>query len=408
MSDDYQTTDAANRGPTRQMADTFQVGTVHEVKGTKMRMVIGKDKDGKDDAVAWLNTSQHRGGATEQRFYKKGQTLVDDLSERRRRAGHDRAVCAEQGFQDAGARRRLSGQDEESYQLEDYRAKQTKDGYDQWLQPMSRRNRRAAARRTRRQGGGGGKEQKKGHTGGDKAKMKSAHEQGRRHHASHRQGRAHACAQGGREDARSDDWVVVKKGKIIFIAATDHRARPDQERRQVTLPTGDDMALQQEQHLAKAAVILQKFYVYDPGVHAGDELGGAARSRTTTTRRATARPRGAADDAVLDRSGLARREPLDDLSDARQEAAGAVHARAQRRAVRRPTRVPTYARRSGAVRAIRHSRQQSLRSPRACRSAKKGKTARQERKAAGAARRSAARAEAASADRTAPIVGPAE
>ena len=36
---------------------------------------IGKDKDGKDILSPWLNTANMRGGAREQRFYKKGQNL---------------------------------------------------------------------------------------------------------------------------------------------------------------------------------------------------------------------------------------------------------------------------------------------------------------------------------------------
>src|SRR4051812_19565560 len=75
MSEDYQRLVHELSELKRQMAGTFQVGTVHEVDGDKLRMVIGKDKDGKEVLSPWLNTSNHRGGATEQRFYKKGQTL---------------------------------------------------------------------------------------------------------------------------------------------------------------------------------------------------------------------------------------------------------------------------------------------------------------------------------------------
>src|SRR4029077_13616041 len=75
MSEDYQRLLHEVSNLKRQLANTHMTGTVHEVKGTKLRMVIGKDSDGKEILSPWLNTSNHRGGATEQRFYKKGQTL---------------------------------------------------------------------------------------------------------------------------------------------------------------------------------------------------------------------------------------------------------------------------------------------------------------------------------------------
>ena len=75
MAEDYQKIMNELSSLKRQMADMFQVGTVHEVKGTKLRMSIGKDSKGKDILSPWLNTNNMRGGAREQRFYKKGQTL---------------------------------------------------------------------------------------------------------------------------------------------------------------------------------------------------------------------------------------------------------------------------------------------------------------------------------------------
>jgi len=48
MSEDYQRLMHEISELKRQMAGMFQTGTVHEVKGDKLRVVIGKDRDGKD------------------------------------------------------------------------------------------------------------------------------------------------------------------------------------------------------------------------------------------------------------------------------------------------------------------------------------------------------------------------
>src|SRR4051812_10389747 len=111
----------------RQVSEMFQSGTVHEVKGDKLRMVIAKDKDGKDVLSPWLNTSNHRGGATEQRFYKKGQTLGmicpgGDIAQ-----GMIAPFAPNKEFK-RPEQANSSGQDEENYQLDAYRQKQTKDG----------------------------------------------------------------------------------------------------------------------------------------------------------------------------------------------------------------------------------------------------------------------------------------
>ena len=75
MADDVQRLIQQVSDLRRQFSNFHQSGTVHEVKGTKLRMVVGKDCVGKVVLSPWLNTSNMRGGAREQRFYKKGQTL---------------------------------------------------------------------------------------------------------------------------------------------------------------------------------------------------------------------------------------------------------------------------------------------------------------------------------------------
>jgi hypothetical protein len=107
--------------------------TVHEVKGDKMRMSIGKDKDGQDILGPWLHTTNHRGGARERRFYKKGQSLMmicpnGDLSQ-----ASILPYAPNKDFKSPD-HANDTGQDEETFQLDDLRVKKTKKGYAIWLQ----------------------------------------------------------------------------------------------------------------------------------------------------------------------------------------------------------------------------------------------------------------------------------
>jgi len=209
MAEDYQTLMREISSLRRQMADMFQVGTVHEVKGTKLRMVVGKDKNGKEILSPWLNTNNMRGGATEQRFYKKGQTLSmlcpnGDLAQ-----GMITPYAPNQSFK-TPEQADGSGQNEESYQLEDYRSKQTKEGHDQWLQPEEKQQQQSG------QSGGGQQQQKKGHVGGSKAKMKTR--MNAKGGITHRVGKDNRVAahQSGAKIRSKSDWVVVTNGKIIL------------------------------------------------------------------------------------------------------------------------------------------------------------------------------------------------
>ena len=212
MSEDYQKVIQELSMMRRRQADTFQVGTVHEVKGTKLRMVIGKDGKGKDILSPWLNTSNMRGGATEQRFYKKGQTLSLICPNGDVAQGMIAPYAPNKSFP-TPEQADGSGQDEESYQLENYRQKQTKDGVDMWLQDSQKQQ---DSGQQGGQQGGGQQQQKKGHVGGAKAKMKS------RMNGSggitHRVGTDSRIAahQMGAKIRNSKDWVVVANGKIIM------------------------------------------------------------------------------------------------------------------------------------------------------------------------------------------------
>lgn len=213
MTQDYQRILRELSNLKRQISDMHQTGTVHEVKGTKLRMVVGKDGDGKEVLSPWLNTANHRGGATEQRFYKKGQTLTvvcpnGDLTQ-----GMIVPYAPNKTFE-TPEQADGSGQDEESYQLENYRQKQTKEGVDMWLQDEEKKQQQ---QQSGQQGGGGQKkQQKKGHVGGSKAKLKTRMNQSG--------GITHRVGTDNRVAAHSDGskirtkahWVVVTKKDIIL------------------------------------------------------------------------------------------------------------------------------------------------------------------------------------------------
>ncbi|HET9534278.1 MAG TPA: hypothetical protein VFP43_02895 [Mesorhizobium sp.] len=199
----------------RQMSNQTQVGTVHEVKGTKLRMSMGKDKDGKDILSPWLNTGNMRGGAREQRFYKKGQTLSlfapgGDIAQ-----GIIMPYAPNKKFK-TPEHADGSGQDEESYQLADYREKQTKDGYDNWLQPDEEEKQDSQQSGQGGSGGGGQKQQKKGHVGGDKAQVKARMNKDGGHTLRVGKDSRVASHKDGAKIRMAGDYVVVSKGKIIF------------------------------------------------------------------------------------------------------------------------------------------------------------------------------------------------
>ena len=229
MAEDYQNIMRQLSALKKQVNETFKVGTVHEVKGTKLRMLLGKDNKGKDVLSPWLNTSNHRGGATEQRFYKKGQTLQvispnGDISQASIAPFAPNKEFKTPEHADG------SGQDEESYQLEDYRAKQTKEGYDNWLQDEEKDK---GGQSGGQGGGSGGQQKKKGHVGGDKAKMKTRmNKDGGITHRIGKDNRLAAHKDGVKMRVKSD-WVVVKPGEIDLLAPARAQARPRSERRQV-------------------------------------------------------------------------------------------------------------------------------------------------------------------------------
>lgn len=219
MPDQYQRLLAQVADLRRQMSNQTQVGTVHEVKGTKLRLSLGKDKKGQDILSPWLNTNNMRGGAREQRFYKKGQTLSmfspgGDISQ-----ASISPFAPNENFK-TPEHADASGQDEESYQQDDYRGKQTKDGHDHWLQPDDDKKKEGQQQQGGQQGGGssGGssKKQQKGHVGGDKAVMKARMNKDGGHTLRVGKDSRVASHKDGAKIRMGSDWVVVTKGKIIF------------------------------------------------------------------------------------------------------------------------------------------------------------------------------------------------
>lgn len=117
----------------RQLANMVRPATVHEVKGDKMRAILGKGKDGKEVIGPWLDSSTHRGASRERRAYKKGQNVMllcpnGDVSQAVviPHAPNKNHKTPDHANED--------GKDEESYQFENVRTRTTKDGYAIWMQ----------------------------------------------------------------------------------------------------------------------------------------------------------------------------------------------------------------------------------------------------------------------------------
>jgi hypothetical protein len=116
----------------RQMGQMIVHGPVSEVKGDKVRVKTGKDAQGQDVLSPWLDTNNHRGGATERRFFKVGQN-VSIFSPGGDMTQGIITPYAPNKDHKAPDHANESGTDEETYQFEDLRVKKVKDGYDVWM-----------------------------------------------------------------------------------------------------------------------------------------------------------------------------------------------------------------------------------------------------------------------------------
>lgn len=108
-----------------------RVGRVHEVKGDKVRVVLGGTAD-KPMLSPWLHTTLMRGGARERRFFRKGQTVRlscpgGDL--RQATVTH----YAESDYYPAPDHADDAGEDSETYQQGRTRQTITEDTQETWL-----------------------------------------------------------------------------------------------------------------------------------------------------------------------------------------------------------------------------------------------------------------------------------
>jgi hypothetical protein len=195
------------------MSNQTQVGTVHEVKGTAAHE-HGKDKDAR--------TSRRRGSTLATCAAARGSRLSKARCRCSRRRRHRAGIIMPAPNKKFKTPEHAdgSGQDEESYQLADYREKQTKDGYDNWLQPDEEEKQENQQSQQGGQGGessgGGKKQQKKGHVGGDKAVMKHRMNKDTGHTLRVGKDSRVAANKDGAKIRMSSDYVVVTKGKIIL------------------------------------------------------------------------------------------------------------------------------------------------------------------------------------------------
>jgi hypothetical protein len=108
-----------------------RVGRVHEVKGDKVRVVLGGTQE-KPMLSPWLHTTLMRGGARERRFFRKGQTVRlscpgGDL--RQATVTH----YAESDYYPAPDHADDAGEESETYQQGRTRQTTTDDTHETWL-----------------------------------------------------------------------------------------------------------------------------------------------------------------------------------------------------------------------------------------------------------------------------------
>lgn len=141
MPDQYQRIVRSINKLTNYVGQIVHMGTVYEVGqgGDRIRMVIGKDQDGKDVLGPWLPTGNTMyGGARERRFFKKGQNILMLRVNGDAFQGITLPYSRNKDY-DAPDHANETGQDEETYQLEDLRVRKTKDCYEIWLEPPKKK-----------------------------------------------------------------------------------------------------------------------------------------------------------------------------------------------------------------------------------------------------------------------------
>lgn len=117
----------------RRMAGGVHQGTVDEVKGDKVRVAWDKDPDGKPVKSPWLDTSNHRGGARERRFYKKGQNVtIDTVNGQMDESATVSADAPNEKFK-APDHAEEAGEEAETYQLGELHTTKKGDTYEMFL-----------------------------------------------------------------------------------------------------------------------------------------------------------------------------------------------------------------------------------------------------------------------------------
>jgi hypothetical protein len=120
--------------------------TVDEVKGDKMRCVIGKDKNGQSVYSCWMTASMIRGGARQSQFYKKGQNVIlfNHTGDQR---GPSLILPGPPGMKNLWPDHYDGKDGKETYQLDNHREVVTKKGRTMWLQEPKQQQQQGEAKK---------------------------------------------------------------------------------------------------------------------------------------------------------------------------------------------------------------------------------------------------------------------
>lgn len=133
MADDTQRIIRQIADVRRRLGNMFIMGTVHEVKGDRVRMNMGQGREGSDNIGSWIDTTNHRGGARERQFFKKGQNVLMFSPNGDPSQAVLSPFAPNKSFKPPDHANK-SGQDEETYQQGDLRVRKKGKGYEIWLE----------------------------------------------------------------------------------------------------------------------------------------------------------------------------------------------------------------------------------------------------------------------------------
>jgi hypothetical protein len=134
----------------RRMGGNQINGTVHEVKGDKIRINWGNGPTGQPVLSPWIDTSDHRGGSRERKFYKKGQNV--GIATINGHMDENSTISADSPNQKFKAPDHAddAGEESETYQLGEMHKTNSKDTYDYFLAEEQQQDQQGG-----QQGGGG-------------------------------------------------------------------------------------------------------------------------------------------------------------------------------------------------------------------------------------------------------------